>query len=665
MKKIGVDIGGTFTDFVVADDHDGSVTSFKQLSSPSAPEHSVLEGLKKIIDGESPLVVHGSTVATNALLERKGSSMALLTTKGFRDLLLIGRQTREHLYDLCPQSPAPLVLPENCFEITERVDHRGKVLTPLNMDEVQGLLPVLHENQIESIAVSFLFSFLFPEHEQNVAACLRSSGFFVTASHELIPEFREYERTSTTVMNSYVSPVLDRYLANLERKASLSAFHILQSNGGRLSVQQARGQGVRSILSGPAGGVVGARYVAKLAGYENLITFDMGGTSTDVSLVNGRPQVTHEANVDGFPIRVPVLDIHSVGSGGGSIAYQDVGGGLRVGPRSAGAEPGPVCYGRGGRAVTVTDANVMLGRLPDGCLLNGTMKLDYDAMVACVDELANAFTLSLPTGLDRRQALALGIVQVANAHMERAIRVISVERGNDPREYTLASFGGAGGLHACDLARQLAIPRILVAPQASTLSALGMLTADAQRDYVQTLMLSEDVSYDQLEDYSRPLVEQGVKDLSSQDLEDRHLEMIRELDIRYTGQSFELSVPLTRNFRTQFDQFHHERYGFSHPDGHIELVNIRVRAISFVRPPVLPSFPLGARDGGDALWCQRPVVLQGTIKTIPHYRGGLLNAGNRIEGPAIIAQEDTTIYLGSTDVATVDGYRNLIIDVGA
>ncbi|MCA9470604.1 MAG: hydantoinase/oxoprolinase family protein [Nitrospirales bacterium] len=664
MKRIGIDIGGTFTDFVVADDLDGSVTSFKRLSSPSAPERTVLEGLRTIHDLESSLVVHGSTVATNALLERNGATTALLTTKGFRDLLQIGRQSRERLYDLSPQPPVPLVPPERCFEVTERVDHRGKVLIPLNMDEVRDLIPLLRENQIESVAVSFLFSFLLPEHEQKVAACLRDSGFFVTASHELVPEFREYERTSTTTLNSYVSPVLDRYLAKLERDAGLPAFHILQSNGGRLSVLQARGQGVRSILSGPAGGVVGARYVARLAGYENLITFDMGGTSTDVSLVNGHPQVTHEAKVDGLPIRIPVLDIHSVGSGGGSIAHRDAGGGLRVGPRSAGADPGPVCYGRGGRAVTVTDANVMLGRLPDGGLLNGTMKLACDASVKCMDKLANELVLPLPMGLSPRQALALGIVQVVNAHMERAIRVISVERGYDPRDYTLVSFGGAGGLHACDLARQLAIPRILVAPQASTLSALGMLTADVQRDYVQTIMLSEDIAYDLLEDCSRPLVEQGMEDLSSQDLEGRQIEIIRELDIRYLGQSFELSVPLTRDFRTQFDRLHHARYGVSHPDDRIELVNIRVRAFSLVQPPVLPSFPVGSSKADDALWCERPVVLQGTVEMIPHYHGVLLNTGCQIQGPALIVQEDTTIYLGSTDVATVDGYRNLIIHVG-
>ena len=348
MQRIGIDIGGTFTDFVVYDDTQSGVKSFKRLSTPSHPEVAVVEGLKSVPHVESRVVVHGSTVATNALLERKGSSTALVTTKGFRDMLQIGRQTREHLYELLPEIPVPFIQPDRCFEVTERVDYQGRVVIPLDLTEVESIIQTLRHQQIEAVAVSFLFSFVFSDHERMVADRLREAGFFVTASHELVPEFREYERTSTTAINSYVSPVLDRYLAKVQRDIGLSEFHILQSNGGRLSVQQARGQGVRSILSGPAGGVVGARYVAKLAGYEDLITFDMGGTSTDVSLVTDHLHVTNEAMVGGLPVRIPVIDIHTVGSGGGSIAYCDAGGGLRVGPRSAGADPGPVCYGRGG-----------------------------------------------------------------------------------------------------------------------------------------------------------------------------------------------------------------------------------------------------------------------------------------------------------------------------
>ncbi|GJL51797.1 MAG: N-methylhydantoinase A [Nitrospirales bacterium] len=664
-QRIGIDIGGTFTDFVVHDDTNGTVQSFKRLSTPASPEIAVLEGLKTIPDIGSRVVVHGSTVATNALLERKGSSTALITTKGFRDLLVIGRQTREQLYDLVPEPLLPLIPPERCFEVTERVDYQGRVVTPLDLTEVGRIIESLQDQRIESVAVSFLFSFVFPDHERLVADRLRDAGFFVTASHELVPEFREYERTSTTAINSYVSPVLDRYLVRIQQKMEPSEFHILQSNGGRLSVEQARGQGVRSILSGPAGGVVGARYVAKLAGYEHLMTFDMGGTSTDVSLVTDHLHVTNEATVGGLPIRVPVLDIHTVGSGGGSIAYQDAGGGLRVGPQSAGADPGPVCYGRGGQQPTVTDANVLLGRLPHDGFLDGSMTLDHVKAAEILTLLGRSLSLPPQSILDKMQALAFGIVQVVNAHMERAMRVISVERGHDPRDFTLVSFGGAGGLHACDVARQLSIPRVVISPKAATLSALGMLSADAQVDYVQTLMIAGDVSYEELEQRAEPLVKRGVKDLQRQGFDAESIEVIREIDMRYRGQSFELSVSLTSEFRTQFDAFHQQRYGFCHDDAQTEIVNVRVRVIGMVSPPVLSTYQPAHSDVREAIWCRRPVVLHGQIDTVPHYRESLLQVGHRIEGPAIIVLADTTIYLGSTDSALVDQYRNLVIDVGA
>jgi len=664
VQRIGIDIGGTFTDFVVFDEREGTVKSFKRLSTPSHPEIAVLEGLKTIPETGPRIVVHGSTVATNALLERKGSATALVTTRGFRDMLVIGRQARVQLYDLVPVPLIPLIPPERCFEVTERVDYQGKVVTPLDLTEIERIIPILQDQRVESVAVSLLFSFAFSDHERMVADRLRAVGFFVTASHELVPEFREYERTSTTVINAYVSPVLDRYLAQIQQKIEPSEFHILQSNGGRLSVTQARGQGVRSILSGPAGGVVGARYIAKLAGYEHLMTFDMGGTSTDVSLVTDHLHITTEAMVGGLPIRVPVLDIHTVGSGGGSIAYRDAGGGLRVGPQSAGAEPGPVCYGRGGKDATVTDANVLLGRLPHDEFLDGSMRLDQVKAAEIVTLLGKSLSLPPQSTLDTMQALAFGIVQVVNAHMERAMRVISVERGHDPRDCTLVSFGGAGGLHACDLARQLNIPRVVISPKAATLSALGMLSADAKVDYVQTLMLVEDVSYEELEQRANPLVERGVKDLSRQGFASDSIEVIRELDVRYQGQSFELSVSLTSDFRNQFDVCHQHRYGFCHDDAQVEIVNVRVRVIGMVTPPVLPAYQPVHSDVRDAIWTRRPVILQGQLETVPHYRGSLLQVGHRVEGPAIIVQEDTTIYLGATDSALVDLYRNLVIDVG-
>ena len=664
LRHIGIDIGGTFTDFVHYDDVEGTVHTFKSLSTPSNPSHCVLKGLESIKRPGQFRIVHGSTVATNALLERKGARTALVTTKGFRDILLIGRQTRTHLYDLFSDRAAPLIPPARCFEVTERVDFQGRVLVPLNNAELDEMILTMHELKVEAIAVSFLFSFVYPDHERRVADRLREAGFFVTASHELIPEFREYERTSTTAINAYVSPILHRYLSDLEHQIGSSDFYILQSNGGRLSVPQAKGQGVRSILSGPAGGVVGAQHVAKLAGFDQSITFDMGGTSTDVSLIKDSIQVTTEAKVGGLPIRVPVIDIHTVGSGGGSIAYHDPGGGLRVGPQSAGADPGPICYGQGGGQPTVTDANLILGRLPVDGFLGGTMHLDQVRAGVALEKLAKDIRLEPAPGFNLKQTMALGIIQVVNAHMERAVRVISVERGHDPRDFVFVSFGGAGGVHACDLARQLNIRRVLIPPMAATLSALGMLMADIQLDYVQTVMMPGHTPYDELDARTQTMVEQGLNDLNRQGVQVEQSAIVCELDMRYRGQSFELVVPLTPEFRNQFDSIHCERYGFDHKDAPTEIVNLRVRAVGFTKPPHLRPEKPGSSDPAEALWCQRPVVLTNGVEAVPHFRGHLLKPGHRLSGPAIIVQDDTTVYLGPTDLAVVDGYRNLLIDVG-
>jgi len=664
-RHIGIDIGGTFTDFVLYDDVEGTVHTFKGLSTPSNPANAVLLGLESIKSPDQPKIVHGSTVATNALLERKGAPTALVTTKGFRDILLIGRQTRTHLYDLFSDRPDPLIPSPRCFEVTERVDYRGRVLVPLSKSEVDALIPTLHEQQVEAIAVSFLFSFIYPDHERWVAERLRKAGFFVTASHELIPEFREYERTSTTAINAYVSPILHRYLSHIENQIGSSDFYILQSNGGRLSVSQAKGQGVRSILSGPAGGVVGAKHVAKLAGFDQSITFDMGGTSTDVSLIKDSIQVTTEAQIGGLPIRIPVIDIHTVGSGGGSIAFRDPGGGLRVGPQSAGADPGPICYGRGGGQPTVTDANLILGRLPSDGFLGGTMPLDQPRAEKALEQLAKDIRLDPAPGLNLRQTMALGIIQVVNAHMERAVRVVSVERGHDPRDFIFVSFGGAGGVHACDLARQLNIRRVLIPPMAATLSALGMLMADVQMDYVQTVMMPGHTRYDELDSQSQPMVDQGLKDLAEQGVQKEQIAIVRELDMRYRGQSFELVVPFSSQFRERFDVIHRERYGFDHKDAPAEVVNIRVRAVGYTTPPPLGTAEAGSPDPAEAFWCRRPVVVSQGVEKVPYFQGALLKPGHRLTGPAIIVQADTTVYLGPTDRALMDRYRNLLIDVGA
>ena len=662
---IGIDIGGTFTDFVVYSPDDETLQQFKVLSTHPDPAEGVLQGLSKIPQTASRHIVHGSTVATNAILEHKGARTALITTKGFRDILLIGRQNRPELYDLFPVIPPPLVPREWCLEITERMDDEGNVVTPLQENELDGIIEILRRKQIQSVAVSFLFSFVNPAHEQCVTKQLREKGFFVTASSEILPEFREYERTSTTVVNAYVSPVLDAYLGHLEGEMKPTEFHILQSNGGRLSVSQARGQGVRSILSGPAGGVVGARYLAGLAGFKRILAFDMGGTSTDVSLIHEEIHVTSEAEVGGCPIRVPVIDIHTVGSGGGSLATVDVGGNVRVGPQSAGADPGPVCYGRGGLIPAVTDAHVILGRLPTDGFLNGQMILDIEAAQHAFDDLTRHIALKPQSGLDARQSLALGMINIANAHMERALRIISVERGKDPRETVLVSFGGAGGLHACDLARALGVPSVLISPMAATLSALGMLAADVQLDYVHTVMLTNNTTYNILEEHTQELVRQGKEDLHREGVSPEQAVITRTIDVRYVGQSFDLEVPLTPGYRQAFDRVHQERYGYSQQEAPIEIVNVRVQAVGRVTPPPIPRHSLGSTDSSSAKWKDRPVVLPQGIQVVPHYQGNLLRPGHGIPGPAIIVMDDTTVYLGSTDHATLDTYSNILIDVGA
>ncbi|MDR4494641.1 MAG: hydantoinase/oxoprolinase family protein [Nitrospirales bacterium] len=617
---VGVDIGGTFTDFVIYSSSDQSLQRFKILSTPADPAEAVLQGLSQLPQHLSRHIVHGSTVATNAILERKGARTALITTEGFRDLLQIGRQDRPALYELFPTIPDPLVPREWCLEMRERMDVQGNVVIPLERQGIESILEILRRNAIRSVAVSFLFSFVNPEHERWVTERLREEGFFVTASSELLPEFREYERTSTTVVNAYVSPVLDNYLERLEREMNPAEFHILQSNGGRISVAQARGHGVRSILSGPAGGVVGAQYLAAMAGFPRILTFDMGGTSTDVALVNDEIQVTTEAEVGGCPIRVPVIDIHTVGSGGGSLATVDAGGNLRVGPQSAGADPGPVCYGRGGTIPTVTDAHVVLGRLPADGFLGGRMKLDVAAAQQAFDTLGKQIAVSPLPGLNERQTLALGLIQIANAHMERALRVISVERGEDPRETVLVSFGGAGGLHACALARALGVPSVLVSPMAATLSAMGMLAADVQLDYVQTVMLPGDTPCEIIEQHTQELISRGEADLLREGIASEQAVLTRSVDVRYVGQSFDLEVPLTPQFRKEFDRLHQERYGYCQPDADIEIVNVRLRAIGHVTPPPISARSLGSADSSSAKWEERPVVTGKGMQHVPHYR---------------------------------------------
>jgi len=551
-----VDAGGTFTDFV-AIGPDGAIRSFKLRSNPSDPARVILAGIERAAAGSDAEAVHGSTVATNALLERKGARTALVTTAGFEDILEIGRQNREELYNLLPPPRRLLVARRHAFGVSERTLYDGTVEGAVTAPEMERLRRRLQRAGIEAVAVSFLHSYANPANERAVAAALRGLGYVCT-SHEVSPEFREYERTATTVINAYVGPLMERYLGRLERAAGRK-ISIFQSNGGAMTMAEARRHPVRTVLSGPAGGVVGALYVARRAGYRMILSFDMGGTSTDVSLAEQEPRETTESRIAGLPVRIPMLDIHTVGAGGGSIARVDEGGRLLVGPESAGADPGPACYGRGMDA-TVTDAHVVLGRICSGQFLGGEMAIDEERSGAAVDRIAATL------GIDRVRAAA-GILRVANAGMERAIRAISVERGYDPRRFALVAFGGCGGLHACELASELGIRTVIVPEHAGVLSALGMLLADRIRDYADGALGRTDY-----EKRFRRLERIAERETPG-------AELVRSADIRYAGQSYELTVPWDgRDPAAVFHRAHARTYGYSRPDHPIEIVTLRVRA---------------------------------------------------------------------------------------
>jgi len=472
IVRIGVDAGGTFTDFVVLHD-DGRLETFKLRSNPRSPASVILAGLESAAGAQRGVdVVHGSTVATNALLERKGARTAFVTTAGFEDLLEIGRQNRAELYNLTPGPRRLLVPRELCFGAEERIYYDGTIARKPDSGGLRRLAAKLERARVRSVAICFLHAYQNPANERTVAEALAREGLYVCASNEISPEFREYERASTTAVNAYVGPLMEAYLNKLA-EARRFRVAIMQSNGGFLSARDAAKHAVRTLLSGPAGGVVGAIETARVSGFRHVLGFDMGGTSTDVSLSDDAARETTEAVVDGCPIRVPMLDIHTVGAGGGSLARVDRGGLLRVGPESAGADPGPACYGTGTEP-TVTDAHVVLGRID--ALLGGEIPVDTARACAAVDRVAKALKM------DRVQAAA-GILRVANANMEHAIRVVSVERGHDPREFALVAFGGCGGLHACEIAQELGMTTVVVPQHAGALSALGMLLADAARDY--------------------------------------------------------------------------------------------------------------------------------------------------------------------------------------
>jgi len=655
MIIIGVDTGGTFTDFIYKDETGWNV--YKILSTPKNPAEAVLKGIEHITKGKTANITHGSTVATNAILEKKGANTALITNHGFEDIIEIGRQNRKELYNLKYRKNPALIPKDHRFGIKGRIDYKGNVIENINENEIDEVVKKIGEADIESVAVCMLFSFKNNSHEKIIGEKLKKAGLFYSLSHEVLSEFREYERLSTTVINAYVSPKMARYISFIKDNIGNSKLRIMQSNGGSISAETAMKESVRTILSGPAGGAVGAYEIGKIAGFTKLITFDMGGTSTDVSLIDDKLPLTTESEISDFPIKTPMIDIHTVGAGGGSIAYFDIGGSLRVGPESAGADPGPICYGKGDK-ITVTDANLFLGRLIPEKFLGGKMKLHTDRLSHFFSKMASEM------GLDEIE-LAEGILNVANANMERAIRVISVERGYNPSEFTLFSFGGAGGMHAAFLAKLLNIPKVLVPKHPGILSAIGMLLADVIKDYSQTVMISkESLKKEDISPYFKDIEEKAIIDLKNEGIDDDKIFIEKYLDIRYKGQSYEIVVPFQENFAELFHKLHEKNYGYSNPDKRIEIVNVRIRARGLLPKPEFKEIKEKTEKiDKKAYLGEKDVIFSGKTYKTKIYERDFLKYGNRLEGPAIIVEYSSTIVVPPESLVYVDKFENLILEV--
>ena len=682
--RVGVDSGGTFTDVCLFDEEQGRVEVWKVPSTPDDPSRGIADGVEQGMRRVAPDAArpaepivyfgHGTTVATNALIQHRGVKTGLITTDGFRDLLEIGRQKRPDLYDLQADKPLTLVPRDLRLEVPERVTHTGQVDVPLDEAKMRAAARALKAAGVKAVAVSFLYGFIRPEHEQRAMEILREEmpDVFISAGHEIAPEFREYERLSTVVLNAYLGPVMAHYIEalspRLDSLGMTATPHLTQSNGGVIGFATAARMPVRTVLSGPSTGVVGAQAVGALAGFLDLITFDMGGTSTDVALLQGgRCRLATEATVHGYPIKVPMLDIHTVGAGGGSIAYIDAGGLLKVGPRSCGADPGPVCYEKGNNEPAVTDANVVLQTLNPQYLLGGRMMIRHNLAREAIERLATKLGLGV-------METAQGIISVVTANMARAIRVISVQRGHDPRDYTLMAFGGAGPLHAARLAKELEIGRVLVPRNPGILCAMGLLLTDLRADFAATRLVRADAR-------SAPVVAEAFAGLArsaeawfaQEGIAPAERRSVRIADMRYHGQNYELAVPVpdgpittatVEALVTSFAEAHRQRYGFAAEGDPVELVTLRLEAVGTVAKAELLAYPEASPDAAKAITGRRPVWLPeaGDFVETPIYERDALKPGNRFTGPAIVEQMDATTLVPPGMTARVDRWLNLILE---
>jgi N-methylhydantoinase A len=710
--RIAIDTGGTFTDCVWVEG--GVLRTLKVFSTPDDPSRAISEALGKIGAGAGVTLLHGTTVGTNALLQRKGARVALVTTAGFEDVIEIGRQTRPRLYDFFFDRIEPLVARELRFGVRERVDSEGRILEQPTDQELARLREAVRAAEPEAIAVALLFSFANPANEEAVASALAELGKPLSVSHRILPEFREYERTSTVVVNACLQPLMQNYLeklaqrvaelqplglepassadssgtagelaegptlaakagkqnkvliAALKRCATQNQKHsphifVMQSSGGITALESAAREPVRTVLSGPAGGLVGASAMAGRSGFHNILSFDMGGTSTDVALVEGGARPGGQAEVAGFPVGVPMLDIHTVGAGGGSLARFDAGGALLVGPESAGADPGPICYGRGTQP-TVTDANLLLGRLRPNRFLGGEFALDLERTRRITSEWLR----------DRHSKLTLeqfaaGVVRVVNANMERALRVVSIERGHDPREFALVAFGGAGGLHACELAEALAIPTVIIPARPGALSAFGILVSDVVKDFSRTVLwpLTGHLPQGQLQNEFRKLEQAAQKQFQTEHWRGA-LHYERSLDLRYRGQGYELNIPAGNELSARFHAEHQRRYGYHHAGREIELVTLRLRVrMKSPQPPLKPDAPKDAHRSSrlESAVESGPVIFQSRALATPVYERAQLRPGQSLKGPAVVTEYSATTVVPPGKKFWLDRAGNLVVKV--
>ena len=653
VLQLGIDTGGTFTDFVLFDGC--SLRVHKVLSTPQAPEQAILQGIRELgLSTDGLRVVHGSTVATNAVLEHKGVRTVYISNRGLGDVLTIGRQARHELYNLQPEAPRPPVPAERCLEVSARIGADGSRVSEFSPEDKATLLAAIEEIRPAAVAINLLFSFLDDSDEQAIADWL-PEGLFVSRSSEVLPEYKEYERGIATWLNAWIGPLVAGYLERLAQQLSPAPLAVMQSSGGTVSADRAARKAVHLLLSGPAGGLTGARFIGQQAGQSKLMTFDMGGTSTDVALIDGEIRLTSEGHIGHWPVAVPMVDMHTIGAGGGSIASIDAGGLLCVGPESAGAAPGPACYGQGGRQATVTDANLVLGRLQPEAFLGGNMRLDRTAAIAAVEQIATPLKLSL-------EQAAFGLVALANEHMAQALRVISVQRGVDPREYVLVSFGGAGGLHVCALAEALGMTKALVPVHAGVLSALGMLAAARTRQMSRTVTgILEDFTDAGLATLLQTLAVTGTDELLAEGVAATDITTTFSVDLRYRGQSYTLNLPWqgVADTGVAFHLLHEQRYGHRLPTS-VELVNLRC-GLQGVTPDIsLPDIHK------DVVTVAEPVrvAMAGQTTKVPVWPRSVLYAGQVINGPALVTETVATSWIPDGWQCTVDTVGNLLLERG-